>query len=245
MDFKHFESGREKAELDFSDSDLFLNLADFDEGSIFSDIFDFEEKMLRKVPEIFFSRNFGLYKYRNCCEFDKLDLKFTDMQSLNDPFEGGCYWMSNIHDFHPYILSLCTKRDDLLMWSYYGGGHKGMCLKYMTSDIDKALLRFVNEKDNLTNIVFAGRKTLSFNQKIKFKQSPKGGDIVETIYDLIRKCFLKNSRFKHENEFRYLIISKNKNQNNFVECVPKEVEVGCYKPKMNFKVVSCDINNLK
>ena len=240
-----FESSGEKIELDFSDINLLLNLDDSDECRIFPHIVDFEKFLIKMAPEILFSKNIRLYKYRNCCEFDKLNLKFTDIQSLNDPFEGECYWMSNSHDFYPYILSLCTKKDDLLMWSYYGGGHKGMCLKYMSSDINKALLRFVNEGDNFTNIVFAGRKKLSYNQKIEFKQSLNGGNLVETVYNLIRKCFLKNPRFRHENEFRYLIVSKNGNQNNFVECVPKEVEVGCYKPKMDFKVVSCNLNDLK
>lgn len=54
-------------------------------------ISSFDEEMSQQLEDIRFKTEINLYKYRSKCEFDKLDLKFADINPLNDPFEGGYY----------------------------------------------------------------------------------------------------------------------------------------------------------
>ncbi|WP_330746979.1 DUF2971 domain-containing protein [Chryseobacterium sp. CP-77] len=54
----------------------------------------------------------------------------------NDRFTSGAYWKDNYEkylndiDVRFGILSLTTKRDNLLMWSHYTNSHKGYCIGF-------------------------------------------------------------------------------------------------------------------
>ena len=208
-------------------------------------ISSFDEKMSQQLEDIRFKAEINLYKYRSKCEFDKLGLKFADIKSLNDPFEGGYYRSNKATVYSPNILSLCTEKDDLLMWSYYGGGHRGMCLEYASKDIERALLKYINQSCHFSNIVFVGCKNIVYKKKLSFLGVDVQKSDIVILYELIKKCFEKNDRFKHENEFRYLMISLDNGEDKFIDCNPLKVELGCYYKSATFRTSICDIKNLK
>lgn len=240
-----FEKSDEIIEFVPYDIDLYIEAHKNNYSKLLETINSFEEEMSQQLEDIRFKTEINLYKYRSKCEFDKLDLKFSDINSLNDPFEGGCYRTNKITAYFPNILSLCTEKDDILMWSYYGGGHRGMCLEYASKDIERALLKYINQSCHFSNIVFAGNKNIDYKPRISFAGAAIQKSSIAALYTLIRKCFEKNARFKHENEFRYLMISLGDGEDKFVDCDPTEVELGCYNGAIPFRTSVCDIKNLK
>lgn len=110
------------------------------------------------------------------------------------------------------------------MWSYY----RGMCLEYASKDNGCALLKYINQSCHFSSIVFVGCKNIVYKKKLSFPvEDARKSDIV-ILHELIKKCFEKNDRLKHENEFRYLMNSDDNGDDKFVDCVPLEIEFGCY-----------------
>ena len=232
-----FNKIKDEIKVDFDATNLLFVLDN-------SKLPEFKRFVKEQFSDILFSKELTLYKYRDKCEMDKLDLKFTDICDLNDPLEGDCYFKNSNQEFYPYILSLCTKKDDLLMWSYYGGGHKGMCLTYKSEDITQNLSRFISKTGVSSGIIFAGYKNISYRSKPISISAKKAGRI-GNLYELTRECFSKNIRFQHENEFRYLMIGRNGQQSTFVKCLPTQIELGCKNPAIGVKISKCNIDSLK
>lgn len=238
-----FNKIKAEIKVDFDAINLFFGL-DNSNAIDYSKLTEFKRFVKKQFSGILFSKELTLYKYRDKCEMDKLDLKFTDIRDLNDPLEGDCYYKNSNQVFYPYILSLCTKKDDLLMWSYYGGGHTGMCLTYKSEDINQNLSKFISKTGVSSGIIFAGYKNISYRSKLINTSAKKAGRI-GNLYELTRECFSKNIRFQHENEFRYLMIGRNGQQSSFVKCLPTKIELGCKNSTIGLKISTCNINSLK
>ncbi|MDY3904603.1 MAG: DUF2971 domain-containing protein [Candidatus Enteromonas sp.] len=241
ISLESFNKNKSKIKVDFSSINLLFELS----NSIdYSKLNEFKSFVKKQSSHILFSKKLTLYKYRDKFEMDKLDLKFTDIRDLNDPLEGDCYFKNSNQEFYPYILSLCTKKDDLLMWSYYGGGHRGMCLTYESEDINQNLSRFISKTGVSSGIIFTGYKNISYRSK-SIGISANEADRIGNLYELIKKCFSKNIRFQHENEFRYLMIGRNDQQGSFVKCLPTEIELGCKNFAIGLEISKCNIGSLK
>ena len=238
-----FNKNKSQIEVDFDAINILFAL-DNSNTIDCSKMNEFKRFVKERFSDILFSKELTLYKYRDKCEMDKLDLKFTDICDLNDPLEGDCYFKNSNQEFYPYILSLCTKKDDLLMWSYYGGGHKGMCLTYKSEDINQNLSRFISKTGVSSGIIFAGYKNISYRSKPISISAKKAGRI-GNLYELTRECFSKNIRFQHENEFRYLMIGRNGQQSTFVKCLPTQIELGCKNFAIGLEISKCNIGSLK
>lgn len=245
LSITEFEKSDEIIEFNQDSIDLYIESNIKNSPNLLKAIDSFKEEMSQQLEDIRFKAEINLYKYRSKCEFDKLGLKFADINSLNDPFEGGYYRTNNTTVYFPNILSLCTEKDDLLMWSYYGGGHRGMCLEYASKDIERALLKYINQSCHFSNIVFVGCKNIVYKKKLSFLGVDVQKSDIVILYELIKKCFEKNDRFKHENEFRYLMISLDNGEDKFIDCNPLKVELGCYYKSATFRTSICDIKNLK
>lgn len=238
-----FNKIKAEIKLDFNAINLLFEI-DNSNTIDYSKLTEFKRFVKEHFSDILFSKKLTLYKYRDKCEMDKLDLKFTDIRDLNDPLEGDCYYKNSNQGFCPYILSLCTKKDDLLMWSYYGGGHRGMCLIYKSEDINQNLSRYISKAGVSSGIIFAGYKNISYCSEL-ISASNKEADRIGNLYELIVKCFSKNIRFQHENEFRYLMIGRNDQQSTFVKCLPTQIELGCKSSAIGVKISKCNIGSLK
>lgn len=241
ISLESFNKNKSKIKVDFSSINLLFEL---NNSFYYSKLNEFKSFVKKQLSDILFSKKLTLYKYRDKFEMDKLDLKFTDIRDLNDPLEGDCYFKNSNQEFYPYILSLCTKKDDLLMWSYYGGGHRGMCLTYESEDINQNLSRFISKTGVSSGIIFAGYKNISYRSK-SISISANEADRIGNLYELIKKCFSKNIRFQHENEFRYLMIGRNDQQGSFVKCLPTEIELGCKNFAIGLEISKCNIGSLK
>lgn len=241
ISLESFNENKSEIKIDFDSINLLFEL----NNSIdYSKLNKFKSFIKKQSNHILFSKKLTLYKYRDKFEMDKLDLKFTDIRDLNDPLEGGCYYKYSNQEFYPYILSLCTKKDDLLMWSYYGGGHRGMCLTYKSEDINQNLLKFVSKTGVSSGVIFAGYKNISYSSEL-ISIGDEEEDRIGNLYKLIRECFSKNIRFQHENEFRYLMIGRNDLQSSFVKCLPTEIELGCKNSAIGLEISKCKIGSLK
>lgn len=99
-----------------------------------------------------------LYKYRsNKLEehflreiFEKNRFHFADWKTLNDPMEGYFrYYIkkfpeSKLKDFvnekQKYrVCCLSSRYDDILMWSHYAKGHRGLCIEIEASNDDNRI----------------------------------------------------------------------------------------------------------
>lgn len=124
-----------------------------------------------------------LYKYKSLEKFDEVsDLLLTKRlycptpNQLNDPLEGVLgvdindklqdlsfdekfskafkYWMTHDKQINSYrICSFSENPSSMLMWTYYGGGHSGMCLELDVSDYENDIhrVKYVTEILNPNN----------------------------------------------------------------------------------------------
>lgn len=82
-----------------------------------------------------------LYKYFSSIENAKQALKrgalyLDDPTDYNDPFEA---ILSDSSGKSKYKMScFCEEWDSILMWSYYANKHKGVCLEFDVSKLDKS-----------------------------------------------------------------------------------------------------------
>lgn len=107
----------------------------------------------------------------------------------NDHFTSGAYWKDNYEkylnniDARFGILSLTTKRDNLLMWSHYTNSHKGYCIGF--------------DKKVLFELIGGILGRINYNQKMPY--IPLFDDTGLGANNIL---FTKSTEWEYEDEYR-------------------------------------------
>lgn len=118
----------------------------------------------------------------------------------------------------------CTgkREDDILMWGYYCDGGNGVCCKYNHKNIIDSI-----KKDRKASICIYGNVKYE-NDKPQYHYTK--GNLANNILDYVIRCvFTKYAGWKHEDEFRYVLIEPDFGGMNYIS-VPSEVQeyyLGC------------------
>lgn len=137
-------------------------------------------------------------------------ISFSPPKSFNDPFDCNLLF-SNNKDMKNIFRVLCLTEDfkNILMWSYYADSHKGYCFEYDTKEINKSIQD--SEKDGLCiigNVNYTDKRPESKREVSKFSYTD--------IKFYIDASFNKFSNWSHEKEFRYVIISKDTDVDDYL-----------------------------
>lgn len=118
---------------------------------------------------------------------------------------------------------LCTgnKFDDILMWGYYCNGGEGVCCEYTRSNILKSIAR---ERRNCI-CIYGDIEYSDIKPQYTFSERHAANNIIQFIIDCL---FTKFTGWKHENEFRYVLLEKTFS-NDFISVTSdvKNYYVGC------------------
>lgn len=103
-----------------------------------------------------------------------------------------------------YVLSLTSKNDSILMWSYYGQDHKGFCFEVEIDDWDSTLKKVEYCKERPTTPLTTLMSHICGQLFINGMRND-----AETISNFNKLAFkpyiTKSFEWKHENEYRLLI----------------------------------------
>lgn len=67
-------------------------------------------------------------------------IAFSSPATFNDPFDCNILFKNNTDMRELFrVLCLAQNQTNILMWSYYGGGHKGYCIERKANDINKVI----------------------------------------------------------------------------------------------------------
>jgi hypothetical protein len=107
------------------------------------------------------------------------------------------------------------------MWGYYGNGGKGVCCKYMRENI----LEGIRNSRRQFICVYGNVEYSDSKPKYNYVVS----DLADNIFDYVIRCvFTKYSGWKHENEFRYVLLEKEFESDHIVINVEvEEYFAGC------------------
>lgn len=168
-----------------------------------------------------------LYKYSNVTSrekdpFNKLQgvISFVPPEKLNDPFDS-LYYVNNRNQSNIFKI-FCTTGEskDIIMWSYYGYGHKGCCLEYSKLDIIQ----------QLTDLKMDGF-CICGNVKYSVKRPKYRFNSKELTYSMLKKyidcVFTKAQQWKHEKEYRFVIVSKDIKNVVSLKVPIKKIYCGC------------------
>jgi hypothetical protein len=105
------------------------------------------------------------------------------------------------------VLSLSAKRDDLLMWSHYSDGHRGVCLEF--------------SMDEKTSFVYEAGPVFYSNEypTLSFFSDPRE--------KLAKALMTKADRFKYEEEWRIFAIERGAGPHPFDPNILTGVIFGC------------------
>ncbi len=149
-----------------------------------------------------------LYKYyseekvkKNDFGVNDGDISFLNPNKFNDPFDCSCV-LSNNKSVSDKFRVLCTIQDpkNILMWSYYASEHKGYCFEYKKHDIITAIIN-----SNLNGLCIIGKIHYSDKRPNYSYSSDKFS--YTNIKFLIECTFTKYEKWKHEDEFRFVLVS--------------------------------------
>ena len=169
-------------------------------------------------------KNILLYKYYSSSQSVERytsimdgDVSFANPQTFNDPFD--CDYEDIIKQRKKNCfkaLCLTPEYDDILMWSYYANNHKGYCLGYNLKDILIELNKQFTGLCIIGNVAYKPRrptyaktKSLSFFNELMF---------------VIECTFTKFENWKHEKEYRILMLDDNPSSDYFTINVPIKAE---------------------
>lgn len=211
-----------KRSLFFTDSQ-FLN--DYSERM---EIYDFLKKAIREVDS---SKNPTLYStMKNHIENTETSQNESSSEIQNDT------------NFRFFVASFCLDADNLSMWNYYtktpNSYGYNICFDWhmlQKALWDDTMIRKLNPVDYKNN----GFKVLGFNMYgfVIYDDETKLKHLVELITDILEhkepsefpqnpieifkeivrslSLFFKNKAFSKENEYRFVIVSRNKELNSF------------------------------
>ncbi len=123
----------------------------------------------------------------------------------------------------------CTgkKANDILMWGYYCDGGNGVCCQYNSEDIVSSIEECFQDKKPPKNAICVYGNVSYYDDKPKYEY--KQGDPVDNIWEYVIKCvFTKYEGWKHEDEFRYVLM-KQEFENDYIS-IPSKIQdyyLGC------------------
>ena len=103
-----------------------------------------------------------------------------------------------------YVLSLTSKNDSILMWSYYGQDHKGFCFEIEIDDYDSTLekVEYCKERPTTPLTTLMG----DFCGQLLVKKIEPDREGIAIFNDIAFKPYItKSLEWKHEDEYRLVI----------------------------------------
>lgn len=141
------------------------------------------------------------------------NVSFVNPNIFNDPFDCDYNDMGTGRKKDSFkVLCLSPEYDNILMWSYYGNNHEGYCLGYNLKNI----------LDNLSKVY----KGLCIIGKVKYDYrrpkhvKTKALALFNEVTFIIECAFTKFNNWKHENEFRILVLDDNPSSDYLTINVP-------------------------
>ena len=149
-----------------------------------------------------------LFKYYSTAiqanKYGQLDGKISFMNPIefNDPFDCNCVFKNgnSVSDFFRVFCSI-ESYESIPMWSYYGENHKGYCFEYSKVDITNELIN-----TNLNILCIIGE--VNYSSKRPDYCLPGNSLSYTNIKKYIDCTFTKYEEWKHEKEYRFVLISK-------------------------------------
>ena len=148
----------------------------------------------------------------------------------------------------PYILCFSAKRDYLPMWSLYGKGGNGVCLKFDTYDM------IAQNTNCFVGFVSYQCKSISESMERIIDYSYKSAEtknIDEKIKELSNICliispFFKYKDYKYEKEFRLVFLK------HYGSCINNEnlllnlfkIHLNEVKPYVNLSILPCSLKEI-
>lgn len=153
------------------------------------------------------------------------DISETELQQrcferqYSGDFESGAYWQSEFPAFKKMlndsfgILSLTSKRDNLLMWSHYADSHKGFCVGF-----DKTI---VFER------CFGMLKKVDYSQDDALPEIPMFEQSLDALSVLTTT---KSRHWDYEDEYRIVKLNKSREVITIPSEAVLEIILGCNMP---------------
>lgn len=202
-----------------TDMELYFASADqFNDPFDASLPFRYDPKEL--TPENIFLKllKVGKREYPDLDEKDLYELAYERQKSGD--FESGKYWKSKHPQFKKDLnekyglLSLSSKKDNLLMWSHYADSHKGFCVgldKYIIFECCQGQLGRVTYDDNFPFIPL-------------FDDSPLG---------MTPLLATKSTHWEYEDEYRIIKFDGSRKVVKIPEKAVLEIVIGCNMSNAN------------
>lgn len=176
-----------------------------------------------------------LFKYRRDLFPKSKDIYLSLPSECNDIYEMGDECCDNLNEMFRLEgngkivarhLCLAKKGKDPYMWTYYGNGHCGHCLKLKSESIIEA----INSKFQNKVFIYGSGETKYVDLTGAFNS--RKGKLNSNISPLA-KCFIKPKFLSKENEFRFVFLD-NKWEESDKTITPEieEIQLGV-KNKMN------------
>ena len=119
------------------------------------------------------------------------------------------------------ILSLAYNEKDILMWGYYGNSGQGICIRHKIDDICKGIKESKDAEKCSAHFCIYGEIDYE-EQKPQFLPTSQTG--VDGVLEYIVACvFTKNEKWKHEKEFRYVLMGKDVKTSGAI-CIQSKLE---------------------
>lgn len=133
------------------------------------------------------------------------------------------------------ILCLARNPKDILMWGYYGNGGKGCCCGHMPDKIQKGI-----QKRGSKFCIYGEINYPDTNNRPEFHVNYN--DIADDIWGFIIECtFTKYRNWKHEKEFRYLILGEDFIEDYItIDSTIDETYLGCKSDDVTFYSLNKD-----
>lgn len=176
-----------------------------------------------------------LFKYRRDLFPKSKDIYLSLPSECNDIYEMGDECCDNLNEMFRLEgngkivarhLCLAKKEKDPYMWTYYGNGHCGHCLKLKSESIIEA----INSKFQNRVFIYGSGETKYVDLNGAFNS--RKGKLNSNISPLA-KCFIKPKFLSKENEFRFVFLdNKWKDPDKTITPEIEEIQLGV-KNKMN------------
>lgn len=154
---------------------------------------------------------------------DQDESKPTKQETIDAILEAYRRMEDQVHNLKERFRVFCTtnKPDDILMWGYYCEGGDGVCCKY---DYQEIINSISNERSNCICVY----GTVDYKDE-KPQYEYVTTDLADNIFEYVIRCvFTKFTGWRHENEFRYVLMENNFGKDHV--CVNSSIQkyyLGC------------------
>lgn len=131
------------------------------------------------------------------------------------------------------VLCLTHQYDNILMWSYYSQNHKGYCFQFSYND----LIDEINKIEVSGLCIYGG---VNYNKKRPPQKSKVNYFSFTDLKFYINATFTKYLEWRHEKEYRFVIIS----QNFIKENDESEEKKSDIEKKDRFVTIKADIKKI-